>query len=373
MEKGEVAVDKEGGALRLRLTGVWSIFATAPEFGAVMKSAKARGDTQELVVDCSDVSGWDSRLLVFLVSAREFCRDHAWRFRPVSMPPGLGPLLEQAPRRGRKAKDSGAGRRWFERSDASIERFAGQLAEAITFAGEVTLGTVRVLARPRKFRWGEALEAMQQTGAHALPIVGLISFLVGVIMAYQASIQLRQFGADIFVANLVGLAVVREMGPMMAAVVLCGRTGAAFAAQIGTMKVGEEIDALRTMGASPIDFLVMPRMAALFLMMPLLGIYANFLGIFGGMFVAATAMDILPGTYINQTLGAVGLTDVASGLIKAIVFGAIIAFSGCLRGLQCQRSASGVGAAATSAVVLGILLVIIADALFAVLFDRLGI
>src|SRR5690606_9122258 len=134
----------------------------------------------------------------------------------------------------------------------------------------------RVLARPRKFRWGEALEAMQQTGAHALPIVGLISFLVGVIMAYQASIQLRQFGADIFVANLVGLAVVREMGPMMAAVVLCGRTGAAFAAQIGTMKVNEEVDALQTLGVSPIDFLVMPRMLALFSMMPLLALYADF-------------------------------------------------------------------------------------------------
>src|SRR5690606_28716702 len=158
-----------------------------------------------------------------------------------------------------------------------------------------------------------------------------------------------------------------------AAVVLCGRTGAAFAAQIGTMKVNEEIDALRTMGASPIDFLVMPRTVALFVMMPLLVIYANALGILGGLFVAVTAMDILPGSYLAQTRDAIGLFDVYTGLIKAVAFGLLIAFAGCLRGLQCRRSSAGVGAAATSAVVTGILLVIVADALFAVIFERLGI
>lgn len=192
-------------------------------------------------------------------------------------------------------------------------------------------------------------------------------------MAFQAAIQLRQFGAEIFVANLVGLAVVREMGPMMAAVVLCGRTGAAFAAQIGTMRVNEEIDALKTLGASPIDFLVMPRMVALFVMMPLLVVYANFLGILGGLFIAVTTMDMTVATYFAQTREAIGLMDVYTGLIKAVAFGVLIAFSGCLRGLQCQRSSAGVGAAATSAVVTGILLVIVADALFALVFDRLGV
>ena len=207
----------------------------------------------------------------------------------------------------------------------------------------------------------------------ALPIVSLISLLTGLIMAYQAAVQLRQFGADIFVADLVGLAVVREMGPMMAAVVLAGRTGAAFAAQIGNMKAGEEIDALETLGIAPVEFLVLPRMVALTLMMPLLALYANCLGVLGGMIVSASVLDIPPSAYWIETQSIIDLSDVSSGLVKSVVFGVIVAAAGCLRGMQCERSAAGVGRAATSAVVTGILLIITADAIFAVLYNVLGV
>ena len=207
----------------------------------------------------------------------------------------------------------------------------------------------------------------------SLPIVSLISFLVGLTLAYQAAVELRQFGADIFVADIVGLSTVREMGPMMAAVILAGRTGAAFAATIGNMKANEEIDALETLGIPAVQFLVLPRLIALAVMMPLLALYANALGILGGMLVAYGLLAIPPTAFWVEMLSIVDLTDIATGVIKAGAFGLIVGLSGCLRGLQSDRSAAGVGRATTSAVVTAILLIIIADAIFAVLFNVLGL
>lgn len=369
-----VAAERDGEVLRLALSGPWTLFADRPSFAAVLKrNEPAAGDLSEIVVDASEVTEWDSALVAFLAAARSACSGRGARFRTTELPGDVEKLLEQVPRKMREpASEKTVSGPTFV-TLKWIERAGAQGRAIFRFTGELVLSACRLLRKPGRFRWADSLEAMQQTGAQALPIVGLISFLVGVIMAYQASIQLKQFGAEIFVANLVGIAVVREMGPMMAAIVLCGRTGAAFAAQIGTMKVNEEIDALKTLGASEIDFLVMPRMVALFLMMPLLTIYADLLGVLGGLFVATVSMEILPVTYLSQTQNAISLPDIWSGLIKGVFFGGLIAFSGCFRGLQCKRNSAGVGAAATSAVVMGILLVILADALFAVIFDRLGI
>jgi phospholipid/cholesterol/gamma-HCH transport system permease protein len=213
---------------------------------------------------------------------------------------------------------------------------------------------------------------MQHCGALALPIVGIVSFLVGVILAYQAAVQLRMYGADIFVADMVGLSIVREMGPLMAAVVLAGRTGAAFAATLGNMKAGEEIDALETLGISAIDFLVLPRLLALAAMTPLLALYSNAIGILGGMAVARGILDIPANAYWIETKSFVDLSDVSTGVLKSVAFGVLIGLSGCLRGLQAERSAAGVGRAATSAVVTSILLLAVADAVFAVAFNILG-
>jgi phospholipid/cholesterol/gamma-HCH transport system permease protein len=207
----------------------------------------------------------------------------------------------------------------------------------------------------------------------ALPIVSLISFLVGVILAYVGAIQLRTFGAQVYVADLVGIAMTREMGAMMAAIIMAGRTGAAFAAQLGTMQVNEEIDALQTLGIPPVEFLVLPRMLALALMMPLLCLYADLLGILGGAAVGLGMLDIGPTEYYLRTADAVHLNDAVAGLIKGSVFGGLVAVAGCLRGMQSGRSASAVGAAATSAVVTGIVSIIVFDAIMTVIFDILGL
>jgi phospholipid/cholesterol/gamma-HCH transport system permease protein len=206
----------------------------------------------------------------------------------------------------------------------------------------------------------------------SLPIVGLISYLVGVTLAYTCSIVVRQFGGDIWVADMVGLTVTREMGPMMAAIVLAGRTGAAFAATLGNMKANEEIDALSTLAVSPVDFLVMPRIVALFCMMPLLALYSDCLGLLGGMTIAALPpLNIPANLYWAETQTILTQTDINTGLLKAAAYGLIIGLAGCWRGLQADRSAVGVGVAATRAVVTAILLIIVSDAIFAVVFNIL--
>ena len=207
----------------------------------------------------------------------------------------------------------------------------------------------------------------------SLPIAGLIAFLIGLTFAYQAAMTLREFGADIWVADLVGVLMVREMGPMMIAVILAGRIGAAFAATLGNMNTNEEIDALDVLGIPPVDFLVLPRLLALFVMLPLLVLYADGVGMLGGMLVSATILQIPPTAYWIETESIVDLTDVWSGVTKAAVFGVLIGLAGCLRGLQSDRSAAGVGRAATSAVVTAIVLIILTDAVFAVLFHIFGI
>lgn len=241
--------------------------------------------------------------------------------------------------------------------------------QTLAFIGNVTLG----LFQWKKFRWIDCLVEMQQCWLSSIPIVSLISFLVGVILAFQSAIQLRQYGAGIFVADLVGLAVVREMGPMMAAIVVAGGTGAGFAAALGNMRVNEEVDALETLGISPVDFLVRPRLIAVTIMLPILTLYANLLGILGGLFVSSTLLSIPASAYWIETQNRVGVTDVSIGIIKSFVFGIIIALVGCWRGMQCGRDTAGVGIATSSAVVTSIMLIVLGDALFAVIYNALGI
>ncbi|HCN19559.1 MAG TPA: hypothetical protein DIS73_04650 [Planctomycetia bacterium] len=210
---------------------------------------------------------------------------------------------------------------------------------------------------------------MDRTGIEAIPIILLISFLVGFIMAFQAAVQLRQFGADIFVANLVGLSVVRELGPLMTAIIVAGRSGAAFAAEIGTMKVSEEIDALKSMGLDPTRFLIIPKIIATVVTVPTLTLVSDLVGIFGGLVVAVTFLDITPWGYILQTQRALDIFDVFSGYLKSIVFALLIAGIGCMRGLQVEGGAQEVGRLTTSAVVSGIFLIIVYDALFTLMFN----
>jgi phospholipid/cholesterol/gamma-HCH transport system permease protein len=224
-----------------------------------------------------------------------------------------------------------------------------------------------------RYRRTDLILLIQECGAEALPIISIISLLVGMILAFVGAMQLKQFGASIYVANLVAVAMTREMGAIMTGIVLSGRTGAAFAATIGAMQGNEEIDALSTLGVSPMEFLVLPRILALMVMTPLLCVYADVVGIFGGYLVGIATTDVTPAAYLVQTKEAITFADIGVGITKSAVFGALIAVSGCQRGMACGRSAAAVGVATTSAVVSGILAVIVADAVFAVILNVLGI
>jgi phospholipid/cholesterol/gamma-HCH transport system permease protein len=245
--------------------------------------------------------------------------------------------------------------------------------ELLTFIGEAFAALLKFMVGKAQFRRSDLGLILQDCSANALPIVTLISLLVGLILAFVGAVQLMMFGAQIFVADLVGIAMLRVMGAIMVGIIMAGRTGAAFAAQIGTMQVNEEIDALQTLGISPMEFLVLPRMIALIIMMPLLCVYADLMGILGGMIVGVGMLDISVVQYYQQTRAALNLSHFWIGLFQAGVFGVLVALAGCLRGIQCGRSASAVGEAATSAVVTGIVSIVVATAIITVLCNVLGI
>lgn len=359
----------EGDVLDVRVGGDWRITAQRPGWAELVRDRHPKS----IRLAARDLGAWDSSLALFAHEARTWAETHSVPFHAEGLPAGLEKLTGLL---GAKAARPGPPHIGLLNLPAALGLATvalwAELKDIAHLVGECAFSVARFFRGQAQFRWQDCLAEMQQCGAMALPIVGLISFLVGVIMAYQGAVQLRQFGADIYVADMVGLSVVREMGPMMAAIVLAGRTGAAFAATLGNMKANEEIDALETLGVSPVDFLVMPRLAALLLMMPLLALYSNCLGIFGGLVISAGILDIPSSLYWAETKTIIDLSDLSTGIIKAAAFGLLIGLSGCLRGLQADRSAAGVGTAATRAVVTGILLIIVADSLFAVAFNILG-
>ncbi len=243
----------------------------------------------------------------------------------------------------------------------------------MSFLGEIAVPAVRLLAHPWRLRWREILKELAQAGYKALPILGLLSFLLGVVIAYQGGVQLRQYGATIFIADLVGLSVLREFAPLMTAIIVAGRTGSAYTAEIGTMKVTEEIDALRSIGVSPIDILVLPKVAALLVALPLLTVYADIMGVLGGMMMASVQLHISFATFVDRLGEALTLDSYLAGVGKAPVFAAIVAAVGCFQGLQVSGSAESVGRRTTVSVVHSIIAVIVVDAAFSVLFGWMGI
>ncbi len=363
-----------GGDCVVKVGGDWQLNAAMPSWNSLV-AQHAPGNVR-VVPD--SLGKWDSSLLLFLVHGRKWCLQSKHALNAEALPENLQTLLRQiAEADTSQQKTKPAAKTLAERVQAWTinlgKKVREKVRENVSFLGDCTLGFVRIMRRPHKFRWLDVFVEMQQCWVSSLPIVALVSFLVGVILAFQAAIQLQQYGAAVFVADLVGLSVVREMGPMMAAMIMAGGIGAAFAAQLGNMKVGSEIDALETLGVSTVDFLVLPRLLATTVMMPIMALYANVLGILGGMFVSATMLSIPATAYWVETQNRVGLLDVGSGLIKSFVFGLGIGLAGCLRGMNCEPSATGVGKATTSAVVTGILLIVITDAVFALIFNVLGI
>ncbi len=262
-------------------------------------------------------------------------------------------------------------------------RTLGQIGGAAAGAGATMLGLLaffgglmisvwHLIKRPRRFRMNAVTQQFEAVGVHSLGIIGLMSFLVGIVIAQQGAVQLRQFGAEVFTINLIGRLTFRELGVLMTAIMVAGRSGSAFAAQLGSMKLAEEVDAMRTIGVSPMEALVLPRVLATVLMMPLLGFYASMVALVGGGLLCWTSLGIPPITYIQRIQEVVPMTDLYSGLVKAPVFGLIIAMSGCFQGMQVEGNAESVGTRTTAAVVQGIFLVIVLDAFFAVFFTEIG-
>jgi len=363
-----VLLRTQGEWLLVELQGAWRIIETRPSWLALL----AGREPAQVKLVWGRLDDWDSALLLFVFEVRQWCHAKKVICDLSALPEALQKLLRQLVVVNETAMPSDRSRDFLTMVGLAAQDLWAKTKDIATFVGECVISATNLAKRPHKFRWRDCLDEMQQCGAMALPIVGLISLLVGVIMAYQSAVLMRQFGADIYVADAVGLVMVREMGAMMTAIILAGRTGAAFAATLGNMKAGEEIDALQTLGIRPVDFLVMPRIVALGVMMPLLALYSNALGIFGGMLVSRGVLDIPPAAYWVQTLTAIDLSDISTGLIKASAFGVLVGLAGCHRGLRAERSAAGVGRATTSAVVTGLLLIIVSDAIFAVMFNILG-
>jgi phospholipid/cholesterol/gamma-HCH transport system permease protein len=373
--RGDVTFDRlEGGVLLVRFTGVWLLHSARPSLADAAR-ALGEGQVRRVTFATTDLAAWDSSLVTYLDHLLELCAARSIDVDRSGLPAGVTRLLALAAAVPEKkgARGSSATGPWLERvGEATVATMAG-LAEFLDFLGQATVTFGRFVLLRARFRRSDLMLVIQECGAQALPIVTLISFLVGLILAFVGAVQLERFGASIYVANLVGVGMAREMGAMMSAIIMAGRTGAAFAAQLGTMKVTEEIDALTTMGIRPMEFLVLPRMLALCLMMPLLCLYADLVGIVGGAVVGTGMLHLTPTLYVQQTLGAITFTDFATGVFKSGVFGVLIAISGCLRGMQCGSSASAVGDAATSAVVTSIVFIVVTDGAFAVIFNVLGI
>jgi phospholipid/cholesterol/gamma-HCH transport system permease protein len=358
------------GVLLLRLSGSWLMHGHLPPRAVIEHELGARPAARVLAFDTRSVDDWDSGFVVFVRHVLDVSRGLQLGADLSGLPAGVRKLLDLAAAVPERETGRGARRvPLLARLGAAAIRATGFARETVTFLGDACLALERFVSGRARLRRADLLVSIPE----ALGIVSLISFLVGVILAYVGSVQLRRFGAEIYVADLVGIAMARQMGAIMTGIIMAGRTGAAYAAQLGTMRVNEEIDAVQTMGISPVEFLVLPRMLGLILMMPLLTVYADMVGILGGAVVSVSMLKIGLLPYWNRTWVAVDLADFAVGLISASVFGVLVAMAGCLRGMQAGRSSAAVGLAATSAVVTGIVFIVTADAVLTVIYDALGL
>lgn len=361
--------------LLLVLSGTWQIDLPTPSVADTFERLLAGSRVRQIEFDSSGLAAWDSSLIGFVHQLRRRCAVAEIEVDLNGLPGGARRLARLAAAVPPKEDAEKVQRRPSVLEKIGNVGLAGYQAtiDTLEFLGDVSLSFLRLLRGRARFRRADILVVIQECGWQALPIVSLISILVGLILAFVGAVQLSLFGAQIYIADLVGIGVAREMGALMTGVIMAGRTGAAFAANIGTMQVNEEVDALQTLGVAPMDFLVLPRVLALVIMMPLLCVYADLLGILGGLLVGVGVMDIPLIQYFEQTRNAVTLTHFSVGLVKSVVFGLIVALAGCMQGMRCGRSAAAVGQATTSAVVIAIVGIVVADGLFAVLTNILGV
>jgi phospholipid/cholesterol/gamma-HCH transport system permease protein len=369
--KGEMHISRPAvETLLVQLSGSWTLQRQTPTAAELQGQLEAGTGVRRLVVEARELTGWDSGLVTFLRNVARVCTQRRIAFQRDGLPDGVRRLLDLAaavPERVGARREAVRGpilTRIGKATTATTASAGGMLG----FIGEAFLAFLKLLRWQAHFRRVDLALLIQECGAQALPIVTVINFLVGASLAFIGAVQLQQFGAQIYVANLVGLAMALEMGAMMTAIIIAGLTGAAFAAQLGTIQVNQEIDALTTLGVSPMEFLVVPRMLALMLMVPVLTIYADLMGMLGGAAIAAATLDVSVPVYVLQLQEGLTLKAFAQGLIKSAVYGGIIALSGCMHGMQCGRSAAAVGEAATSAVATGIVGIIVSSAVLTVIY-----
>jgi phospholipid/cholesterol/gamma-HCH transport system permease protein len=376
MASPELQFENNGeGSIRIILTGEWKLANSLPSPKELENLLPAVPEITRAAFDTKGMEGWDSGLLTFLLAVIDRCALNKVDVDREGLPSGVNRLLSLAtavPER-QGARRGGSRVPFLERVGSSAIDIWKTLLDMVTFIGEAFTSFVRLVTGRARFRGSDMLLILQECSSDALPIVSLISLLVGLILAFVGAIQLKMFGAQIYVADLVGIGMVRAMGAIMTGIILAGRTGAAFAASIGTMQVNEEIDALQTTGVSPMDFLVLPRVLALSIMMPLLTVYADLMGILGGLIVGVFGLDLSAMEYYQETKKAIGLTNVWIGVFSGFVYGVLVALAGCMRGMRCGRSASAVGDATTSAVVTSIVSIVVATAVITVLCNILEI
>ncbi len=373
---GEVRFERPAlDALRLVFVGSWRLQDQRPPATGFDDQLASETSLKRVAFVTTELADWDSALVTYLARVVTRCRESNVEVDSSGLPEGARRLLQLAFAVPAK-KDTGR----HGEEPATVTRIGMTVLELwrgipdmIRFIGEATQSLGRFFTGRAQYRLSDLLLVIQEAGPSALPIVSIISFLVGLIVAYMGAVQLAQFGAQIYIADLVAIGMVREMGALMTGIIMAGRTGAAFAAQLGTMQVNEEIDAFKTMGIAPMDFLVLPRMLALVLMMPLLTLYAGIVGMLAGLAVAVAVFDISLFEYYQQTVRALDLRQFAVGISKGTVYGILIAIAGCVRGMQCGRSAQAVGQATTSAVVTSIVFIVVAASVMTILYQQLGI
>lgn len=360
----------QGDALAMELRGDWTAGGKLPSAAELQSAFEHERQPRWRVIAADDLH-WDGQCMARLYLCARWCADNDVEFDVSALPEGMRKLLDVATAVKPQTSAPPSRRPLGERLLASIAGIRTAAVDFLRFIGELNLALLSLLRGRANMRLRDLFYFIEQCGPQAIGIVALISVLVGMILAYLGSVQLRQFGAEVYVANLVAIGMMREMGALMTAVIMAGRTGAAYAAQLGAMQANDEIDAITTLGISPMEYLVLPRFLSLLLVMPLLCVFADSLGMVGGALVA-TGMDVNSAAFFHQARDAVQFNDIGAGLIKSVVFATLIAVAGCQAGLQSGRSSSAVGQATTRAVVHAIVYLVIADAGLNILYDKIG-
>lgn len=377
-EKTNIEIIKNGKEAKISLNGNFTL-KDAPYYKEFKSYFKQIEESSSITIDFSNVKEYDTFLVAVFLKFTEYCNENKIQLEKINQTEEIRNMIDILTN-GLTDKNNDD----LEQKESQFKIFIediGKRTQAVLedsyhfveFFGDLIIKFISIIIFPLQVRWKDFPYHFIRAGAAALPIVILIIFLIGLITGYQGAVQLKQFGADIYIANLIGISITRELAPLMTAILVAGRSGSAYAAEIGTMKVSEEIDALRSMGFNITNFLVMPRVLGVVLAMPILTIIADIAGVFGGLIAAISILDVTISGYLNQLQIAVGISDILTGIIKSFIFGFGIAAVGCFRGMQVRGGAESVGKFTTASVVTGIFLIILFDSIFTFVFQALGI